>query len=499
MRFVCAVAIGLLPFAAIGLEAGPPILISHTPDGSPTVGGLCYAPNLSRDGRFTGFTCMAYDVIPGEPGVGDAMLHDATTDSIIGLSYTDQGAWGDCGGTELGTCSSGAIRVADDGSEVVLQSGAPLVEGVLPPLPESGWPEVFLRNTVDQTTTWLTPPLQSPGSIESTAWDASVERREVLIDTPRNYTGGPDTNGSASDVFVVNWETREVELISATPTGEQAEGGSYAGIFSPDGRLVVFRSNASDLTGDNPQRMSNLFLRDRVLGTTRRLTFPWSGGEFTSQPNILFNTHITADNRYVFFASTGHEFTPDSNPNVPLAVYEIDLQTGQTRLISRGVNDEPLNGSVFGASFSDDGRYMAFESSATNVSEDPGPLPAAFVRDRLTGETINVSAALGTPPNPLPANVTISADGSTVAFAWPKWNATYPTLLDNQQIYAVRLRGDPLPVQAVPVPASSRFVLLVLVGLLGIGAAFAFRSRGAMRLSRGSRVQSTTRSARSGK
>src|SRR5690606_25552438 len=102
-----------------------------------------------------------------------------------------------------------------------------------------------------------------------------------------------------------------------------------------------------------------------------------------------------------------------------------------------GVDNQPLNASAFGVSFSDDGRYMAFETSATNVSEDPGPLPGVFVRDRLTGETVNVSAALGMPPHTLPGHVTLSADGSTVAFSWPQWNATYPTLLDNQQVYKV--------------------------------------------------------------
>jgi Tol biopolymer transport system component len=244
---------------------------------------------------------------------------------------------------------------------------------------------------------------------------------------------------------------------------------SLAG-FSPDGRYVVFQSNAANLTDDNPQRLYNLFLRDRMLGTTRRLTFPFSGGEFSSQPSFSSNLHITADNRHVQFAAGGSEFTEDSDPAVPLAVYEIDLQTGQIDLISRGVNAAPLNASAFGAAFSADGRYMAFETAATNVSEDPGALPGVFVRDRLTGETVNVSAALGTPPHTLPGQVALSADGSTVAFSWPRWNATFPTLLDNQQVYKVRLREDRPPLEAVALPAASRVGLVLLVLLLSMAA-----------------------------
>ena len=470
LRLICGAALIGFASSVAAIEIGPPVLVSHTPDGQPT-GGICYGPRLSNTGRFTGFSCMAFDVIYGEPGVGDALLHEGETGVITGLSYTDQGEWGHCEGAELGTCSSASTAVSDDGSLAVLNSSAPLTEDSPHPTPDHGFQNVYLRDVVNQATTWLTPPMPPyPTYNTPRAMDASMERHEILINAQNNYTGDPDTNGDTPDVFVMNWETGAVELISATPNGQQGEGAGSTGTFSPDGRYVVFGTTASDLTDDNPQGLRNLFLRDRMLRTTRRLTFPWNGGEFTSQPNILPNVHMTTDNRYVFFASTGHEFTPDSDPTVPLSVYEIDLHTGQTRLVSRGVNDQPLNASAFGASFSDDGRYMAFETTATNVSNDPGPLPAVFVRDRLTGETVNASAALGMPPHTLPGHVTLSADGSTVAFSWPQWNTTYPTLLDNQQVYKVRLRGDPPPLEAVALPVVSRSVLVLLALLLSMAA-----------------------------
>lgn len=462
---------------ASAIEAGAPMLVSHTSGGEPT-SGICVGPHLSRTGQFTGFTCMAWDIVLGQPGVGDALLHDGEADSIIGLSYTDQGQWGQCGSVEPGTCSSGTIAVADDGSLAVMNSSAPLTGDSPHPTPDHGFPNVYLRDVVNQTTNRLTPPLPYPTVLSPRALDASIERTEILIDTQSNYTGNPDTNGFEYDVFVVNWKSREVELISATSTGEQGDGSSCCkGSLSRDGRYVVFASNATNLTDDNSARMGNLFLRDRLLRTTRRLTFPWNGGEFSSQPYILPNMRITSDNRYVLFASTGHEFTPDSNPDVPLSVYEIDLQSDQTRLISRGVNGEPLNASAFGASFSDDGRYMAFETAATNVSDNPGSLPGVFVRDRLTGETVNVSASLGDPPYTLPGHVTLSADGSTVAFSWPEWNATNPNLLNNQQVYKVRLRSDPPPHEAVAVPIASRVALVLLALLLCARAMLAVRGR----------------------
>ena len=463
------IALAAIWSSASGIEVGSPILVSHTPSGDPSV-GLCSTPVLSATGRFTSFSCMAIDVIPGEPGVGDALLHDGETGLIVGLSYTDQGQWGHCGGAELGTCTSRAVDIAIDGGAAVLNSGAPLTADAPQPTPDGGWPQIYLRDIVHQTTEWLTPPVFVPFRT-ALARDASLQRREVLYSTKANETGALDTNGPfMHDLFVKNWETGVVELISASPLDQQGDGMSSLAGFSPDGRYVVFQSNAANLTDDNPQRLYNLFLRDRMLGTTRRLTFPFSGGEFSSQPSFSSNLHITADNRHVQFAAGGSEFTEDSDPAVPLAVYEIDLQTGQIDLISRGVNATPLNASAFGAAFSADGRYMAFETAATNVSEDPGALPGVFVRDRLTGETVNVSAALGTPPHTLPGQVALSADGSTVAFSWPRWNATFPTLLDNQQVYKVRLREDRPPLEAVALPAASRVGLVLLVLLLSMAA-----------------------------
>ena len=464
--------------AAAGMEPTQPELASHTPNGEPTQ-GICFLPTLSPTGRFTAFTCYSFDILPGEPGVGDGLMHDATVDSIIGLSYDEEGKWAHCGNAELGTCTSRTIAIETNGAHVVMNSAAPLVSEAPFPTPDAGSPEVYLRDIAARLTTWLTPTPPNAASLHfPVGRDVSFDRSELLYRSAGNEIGGPDENGYfVADLFVKNWLSGHVELISTSLSGGQGNASTTAeASFSPDGRYVVFISRASNLTSDNPLGWNNLFLRDRVLGTTRRLTFPAGVGEFTAHPTFASQPVITSDNRYVLFALVGAQLVEDADPNVPLSVYEIDLQTGQTRLISRGVNDEPLNASAFGASFSDDGRYMAFETAATNVSEDPGPLPGVFVRDRLTGETINVSEALGMAPHTLPGHVTLSADGSTVAFAWPKWNATYPTLLDNQQIYKVRLRGDLPPVDSVAVPVASRHALGLLVLLLSLAALLAART-----------------------
>lgn len=454
--------------SAYAIDAEGPVLISRTPAGVPTK-GYCFGPKLSDAGRFLTFTCESVDVVPGEQGIGDAMLHDAVADSITGLSLNDEDEWISCGGAERGTCSSYAIGALGDGDRIVLNSGAQLTSDSPPPTPDFGFPNVFLRDVADRTTRWLTPP--PPGETQNGSpqgQDADPVRNELLFTTSTNYAGGFDSNGPITDLYLTNWATGAVELISASPSGEQGDGQTSLGRFSPDGRYVVLLSAANNLTGDNPLHHFNLFLRDRELRTTRRLSFPWQGGEFTSPPVFMSSPQITIDNRHVVFSASGARFIADDDPD-SVNVYDIDLETGTTELISRGIDGAPLNASAASSVVSADGRFLAFYSAATNVMADAGRLPAIFVQDRRTGSAVNVSAQLGAGSTTLgtsPPTLALSADGSTVAFDWSTYDATFPTLAINEQIYRVMLRSEG-PAAPVPVPASTD------VGRLGLGLAIA--------------------------
>jgi hypothetical protein len=457
------------------LEAEAPVLISRTPTGEPTE-GYCHGPKLSGSGRFLTFTCESLDVFPGEQGIGDAMMYDAVTDNITGLSLNSEDEWVNCGGAEPGTCSSYAVGAFEDGNRVVLNSGAQLTPDSPPPTPDFGSPNVFLRNVAEGTTRWLTPP--PPGGTENGSpqgQDADPDRNELLFTTSINFSGGIDSNGpTIRDLFLKNWATDLVELISVAPGGEQGDGSTALARFSPDRRYVVFLSSANNLTGDNPLHYLNLFLRDRELRTTRRLTFQWQGEEFNSPPSFVSVPQITVDNNHVVFSAYGARFTADDDPN-SINVYDIHLGTGTTELISRGLDGAPLNAPVASAVISADGRYLAFYSAATNLMTDAGPLPAIFVQDRITGSVVNVSAPLGAGSTTLgtsPPTIALSADGSTVAFDWNTYDASFPTFAVNQQVYRVALRADaPAAIAAVPTLTQNARILLVLLLALGASAA----------------------------
>ena len=467
-RWCCATGLLLAlggEFAS-ALEVGTPQLISHTPSGAPT-SGYCYSPVLSDHGRYTAFTCQSADVIPGEPGIGDLLRHDARTELVVGIGLANDGSWGYCQGAEIGTCSSTAVAASEDGGYVALNSGAPLTQHALG--------TVFLRNVTLATTLLLTPnPAWDVVIPYESGHDALFGRSEVLFSATTNFIENADANGEYSDLYIKNWVTGAIELVSTSNGTIQGDGNSVTGVLSPDGRYVVFESTASP-SGDNPRHFLNLFLRDRVANTTRRLTFPPGGGEFANSPVFLPSLRMTADNRHVLFTAEYEHFAPGDEP-FQANIYLLDLSTNTIRLLPETTDGRPPNGpSFWRADISADGRYLVFVSAASNITPATVALPAIFVQDLQTGATVNVNAplgALGFPYSSSAPNVAISRDGTKFAFEWPTYDPPYN--LHDQQIYTVELQTQQPSIRAVP--ATSFPVLLALIILLTCAARVRGRS-----------------------
>ena len=135
----------------------------------------------------------------------------------------------------------------------------------------------------------------------------------------------------------------------------------------------------------------------------------------------LEGTSVSGDGRYLAFASTAFNLVPFDSNGV-LDVFVFDRTTCAVERISVTSDEAQANaGSVF-PSISRDGRFVAFLSSATNLgpTADPNGAPDVFLRDRLNGVTLLVSAAVdGGWGNNSPAEsgpLTISGNGQFVSF-----------------------------------------------------------------------------------
>lgn len=223
-----------------------------------------------------------------------------------------------------------------------------------------------------------------------------------------------DTNG-AYDIFVRDRERRVTERVSLGGKDRQGSGGSLDAYISGDGRYVAFSSDSSNIVGGDSNKATDVFVRDRRLKVTRRVSVRNDGGQANGPSYPLA---ISANGRYVLFSSTASNLVAGDG-NGMRDVFVRDLQARRTERVSVPSNGGGGNRASDLGTISDDGRFVAFRSMATNlVPKDTNRSTDIFLRDRRTKRTTRLSTAPGGgQSNAGCFDAAISADGSTVVLA----------------------------------------------------------------------------------
>lgn len=183
--------------------------------------------------------------------------------------------------------------------------------------------------------------------------------------------------------------------------------------MSRDGLIVAFVSKAPGLVRGDTNRSADIFVHDRVTGSTERVSFGDRGqaNRDSSQPSI------SADGRYIAFVSAADNLVAgDTNHRPDIFVH--DRTTHTTRLVSFGQNGKPANEASAAAAISGDGRFVAFQSNATNlVRGDRNRSTDVFVADLELGTMTAASVIRGQRGTKLHSTQpAISGDGSRVVF-----------------------------------------------------------------------------------
>ena len=331
-------------------------------------GGL----DLSFNGRIVAFDSLSANLAPGDGNhVFDVFVRDRIAGTTRRVSVATGGGQGN--GNSVAPTVSALGRYVTFGS---------IASNLVANDTNVDW-DVFLHDRRSGTTERISVGSGgAQGNGPSTNSDVSRLGRHVAFASTASNLVSSDTNNS-NDVFVRDRQIATLARVSIGSAGQQGNGASFEPSISFDGRFVAFVSNASNLVDGDSNARADVFVRDRRLNTTARISVTSAGAQSNDDSSAAA---ISGNGRYVAFASAANNLVPGSTNDIT-DVFVHDRVTGVTALISDvDVNKNLGSGEP---SISADGRYVAFST----VSDVGGiSLKTDLFRvDRQTGTKTVVS------------------------------------------------------------------------------------------------------------
>jgi Tol biopolymer transport system component len=346
---------------------------------------------LSGDGRYVAFVSDADDIVPNDTnGVSDVFVRDRRTNAVTRVSVAT-------GGRQADGASVNA-SISADGRRVVFATSATNLDSASNP--HTGGIYLYDRST--RRTTFI-----AEGGSPVISGDG---RFAAFVAASHDHNIGR----SHDDVFVREIASGRTEVISVPAQAGVPDNNSDSPSISHDGRVVAFRSEATNLVAGDSNGTSDVFVRDRVARTTLRANVSSTGVQaegWTARPSLSSSGSIV-----VFSSSATNLVAGDTNRSDDIFVR--DLAHGTTTRVSVDSFGLQADGGSNGAVVSADGRVVAFASEARNlVNGGISVFGAVFVHDRSLGvtEQIDVEAS-GRQPEYFGWGPSISSDGRIIAF-----------------------------------------------------------------------------------
>jgi Tol biopolymer transport system component len=297
---------------------GTTTLVSRNFSGVGTANAASWSPSISRDGRFVAFYSDATDlqlVTPDVNGWWDTYLFDSQTGQITLVSLSSQGQQGNDDSADGPAVPGSFPAVSSGGRYVVFESSA----SNLVANDTNGAMDVFMRDTLLGTTVRVsTSASGAQGNEYSRAPSMSADGRYVAFGSRASNLVPGDTN-NVYDIFVKDMHTGALERVDVSSSGTQGSGGglSYQPVtgtaISSDGRFVGFGSGFANLVTPDTNGSWDVFVHDRLLGTTSFVSVDSSGAQANDFSN---GVSISDDGSKLVFGSLATNLVPgDTNAN----------------------------------------------------------------------------------------------------------------------------------------------------------------------------------------
>jgi Ca2+-binding RTX toxin-like protein len=362
------------------------------------------AASISGDGRFVAFEGGWTEFGSVSNSSTDVLVKDLQSGTVSNEHRASDG--------KPGASGAASPAIAANGAAVAFVSAS----GNLVPGPPSGalydiYVATISGPAIERVSTG-SGDIKAEGG-RSTAPDLSVDGRYVAFEsTVPNWASGAST--SIVDIYVKDRASRALQRVSSGIAGGGGNADSTRPRLSGDGRFVVFQSEASNLSANDSNGYGDVFLWDRNDRQLRNLT---QGVPSRNPNNRSARPDVAAgpSGAIVVFESA-RAFVPEDTNNAT-DVYAFDVATAKFRLVSSKADGSGVGVASEEASISGDGRYVAFTSYSDGlVPGDTNGTRDVFVKDLATGAITRVSQNGATANKQASLGAQISADGRWVAF-----------------------------------------------------------------------------------
>ncbi len=411
-------------FATARVAASPtslPIVVAPTENPTPKApkGGPSGNPSISANGRFVAFESEASNLVARDSNdASDIFVYDRETQSIERVSISSDGT--EANGASLNP------SISADGRWIAFMSWASNLvsddSNQAKDSPTESAPDIFVRDrqtgktkriSVASDGTQANERSDNPAISDDGRWIAFVSWADNLVPA--------DTN-RAPDIFVHDRETGLTERVSISSKGEQSDGWSYAPAISQNGNIIAFVSQAKNLVANAMPQFCSVFIRNRATKETSLVSVDengaillaggptlsadasqvgfWNNNVYvrnleTSQTTLVsLNVLTSGDGGHchtggIRLSGSGAVMTyaAQDNQSAILDIFLYELNNGKSIQITKG------NASSNLPALSEDGRWVAFQSRASNlVSSDTNRKQDVFLYDRVTEIFTLVSA-----------------------------------------------------------------------------------------------------------
>jgi Tol biopolymer transport system component len=326
-----------------------------------------HGPVISSDGTFVVFSSYATNLVNGDTNkAGDVFLHDMVTGQTTRPGKDSSG-----GQLALGAWGAG---VSSGGRYVAFATPSP----ALPSDTNARW-DVYLRDRTFNTLERLS--VSSTGGDPDGDCSQPVLSKDGTLCTfessATNLVAG-DTNGW-NDVYARDWTNGVTLRVSLAADGTEPNDNSYLAAVSGDDRFVAFTSLATNLVAGDGNFAEDVFLKELATGALELVSVDSTGQWIHYGAR---DPSVSSDGRFVAFDSLAYDAV-DGDTNGDVDVFVRDRHLGMTTRVS--VADDGSEGNQYSnwPAISDDGSVVAFESVASNlVPNDTDSAMDVFVRER---------------------------------------------------------------------------------------------------------------------